>query len=243
MNLVIDLGNTQAKIAVFADGEMVAQYQRKTLTTEWLQTVFNKYLIQRSMLCSVVAHAPDLVEFLTEKTDFLLLSHNTPIPIKNAYATPETLGKDRLAAVCGAFSLFSDRNCLVIDAGTCIKYDFLRAGKTYIGGSISLGITMRFRALHEFTAKLPLVPRQRLDGFFGYNTTTAIVTGVLTAVALEAKGFLDLYNNEYGDVQLILTGGDAADLKTYLPQPIYTDKNLVLKGLNAILEYNKNHCA
>ncbi len=243
MNLVIDLGNTRAKIAVFADGEIVAQYQRKTLTTAWLQTIFNKYLIQRSMLCSVVAHAPDLVAFLSSKTDFLLLSHNTPIPIKNAYATPETLGKDRLAAVCGAFSLFSDKNCLVIDAGTCIKYDFLRADQTYIGGSISLGITMRFRALHEFTAKLPLVSRQRLDGFCGYNTNTAIATGVLTAVALEAKGFLDLYNNEYGDVQLILTGGDAADLKTYLPEPIYTDKNLVLKGLNSILQYNENHCA
>ena len=190
------------------------------------------------MLCSVVGHIPEIELFLNEKTSFYLLSHQTPIPIKNAYATPETLGKDRLAGVCGAFSQFSGQNCLVIDAGTCIKYDFLGSDNTYIGGSISLGISMRFRALHEFTAKLPVVSRQRLAGFSGYNTNTAIATGVLTAVALEAKGFFDLYNNEYGNVQLILTGGDAADLKTYLPTPVYTDKNLILKGLNSILQYN-----
>ena len=237
MNLLIDLGNTRAKITLCAeDGRIVQHFERKSLSVAWLTDLFNTFLITRSILCSVVAHSSEIVDFLAAKTDFVLLTHETPLPIKLEYATPHTLGKDRISGSCGAWQRFPNSNNLVIDAGTCIKYDFTTAEGNYIGGSISAGISMRFRAMHEFTAKLPLVTRQRLDGFVGYNTETALRTGTQLGAALEAKGFIELYTQRYDALNIIVTGGDAPYLLPYLPRTAVHDKFLIIKGLHAILQ-------
>ena len=151
---------------------------------------------------------------------------------------PKTLGKDRLAAVVGAFALYSGENTLVIDAGTCIKYDLITLKGVYSGGSISPGINMRFQGLHTFTAQLPLLEKKAVRNLIGSNTTTAIRTGVQLGAILEMEGFIKKYEDQFGRINVILTGGDANYFANNLKSKIFVNHQLVLIGLNKILNHN-----
>lgn len=238
--LTIDIGNTRAKITLFHNEAIIARFHQATLSINWLETLFEQYPIRAAILSTVVENTEAAEAWLAERIFFIKLDHKTPIPIKNAYQTPETLGKDRLAAAVGAFVLYPHQNCLVVDAGTCITYEFVGAEGVYKGGNIAPGLAMRFRSMHEFTAKLPLVQKQRLDGFIGFNTETAMRTGAQLGLCLEIEGFLRLYEAQFGTVQLLLTGGDAEIIAQSIDRIGFINKDIVLIGLYKILDYNAN---
>ena len=167
------------------------------------------------------------------------LSAQTSLPFKNRYSTPETLGKDRLAAVAGAKALFPGENCLVIDCGTCIKYDLITSTGEYLGGNIAPGAKMRIQAMHHFTARLPEVAMQLPTDYCGHSTETALQNGALRGASLEIEGFVQLFSTQYQPLRVVLTGGDAAFFQPVLDVPnLVTEADLTLYGLNNILIFN-----
>jgi len=241
MNLVIDIGNTSAKLGVFENNKIIEKQNRQKVTAKTIEIIFEKYpAIKHSILCSVVAHDTEMQDYLNSKTTFILFETSTKIPINNNYQTPETLGKDRLANAIGANELCPNCNTLVIDIGTCIKYDFVDETNTYLGGSISLGITMRYKALQHFTAKLPLVSTNTTGvNLIGNNTISAIQSGVQLGAIAEIEGIIEKYKNTYNNLQTLVTGGGAPLLQNEMKINIFADPNLTLKGLNRILNFNK----
>jgi type III pantothenate kinase len=177
-------------------------------------------------------------DILTKAGKFILLTELTPLPVKNHYQTPKSLGKDRIAAVTGAWSMFPGRNILVIDAGTCITYDFINQQGEYPGGGISPGIRMRFKAMHTFTGKLPLIEPEDFDDLIGKSTTESLLSGVYNGVTGEIREIVRLYREKYGDVMVLITGGDHELLNNKLKISIFAVPDLVLLGLNEIFDYN-----
>ena len=195
--------------------------------------------LKKVILSSVKPSDEELKHFLAENFDqFLELDHHTELPIGNLYETPETLGKDRIAAAVGANELFPDQNLLIIDAGTAITYDLVSEKNQFIGGNISPGLEMRFKALNQFTGKLPLVGYQ--DDFepIGRNTTEAIRAGVQNGLIYEIGQTIALFNRNYQNLQIIMTGGDSNFFDRKLNYSIFVHFNLTLIGLNRILEHN-----
>jgi len=174
------------------------------------------------------------------KDDFfcLLLSETTPLPFQNLYRTPQTLGKDRLAVVAGSQALFPGQTCLVVDAGTCITYEILTAEGAYTGGNIAPGLRMRLQAMHTFTAKLPLTEPGETEIRIGYDTRSALMNGAQEGILFEIEGYANYCREQFGAVQVLLTGGDADFLSKKLKSEIFVDQNLVLRGLDQILSYN-----
>jgi type III pantothenate kinase len=169
---------------------------------------------------------------------YIELDPYTPLPIKNSYRTPDSLGKDRLAAVIGGNSIFPGSNILIIDAGTAITYDFIKADGTYIGGNISPGLKMRFQALHQYTNQLPLLKREANFELLGRDTHEAIVSGVQNGIVFELNQYIAALSNQNQNLHIILTGGDSKFFDNKLKYPIFVEPNLVLLGLNKILKYN-----
>ena len=240
MNLCIDIGNTRTKVAVFdADGSLVKLIIREDYTSGKLDKVLKKYEIENVIVSSVRKKQGKYKRMLGNKVKtFFELNHETPIPVKNLYQTPETLGKDRLAGVVGAFYLFPGSDALVVDAGTCITYDVIDSKGNYFGGSILPGIEMRFKSLNTFTARLPLVHRDVLDSHIGDTTLTSIQTGIQFGVVYEMKGFIAKYRENYPDIRVLVTGGDASFFESQMENQIFAVPDLVLMGLNQILNYN-----
>lgn len=241
MFLALDFGNTRTKAALFAPGETAPR--EIALFPEGNSQALRDWLDGRPARAGIVSSVghpdPELDEALRARLGYcLVLSHETPLPIVNRYGTPQTLGRDRLAGAVGAWRLFPGENILVLDAGTCLKYDFVNAAGEYLGGSISPGLGMRFAALRHFTARLPLVEMQRLDDFIGYSTESAIRTGVQLGALYEAEGFLAEYERLFGLERILVTGGDADFFATQLKKPIFAAPHLVLIGLITILEHN-----
>lgn len=238
MNLILDIGNTRTKIGVFKGHRLI----KKIIWDQWTFTDVKELLEQRKIThiaLSTVKRLPKRMDnFFQKHFYYINLDALTPLPIHNHYRTPETLGKDRLAAVVGAIAEYPDQHNLVIDAGTCIKYDLITATGDYYGGSITPGIAMRFQAMHHFTAKLPLIKRGKSRQLIGTDTTTALQTGVQIGTLAEAEGFIRRYEDIYGEINVILTGGDAVFFAKKLKTRIFVNQNLVLKGLNKILNHN-----
>jgi type III pantothenate kinase len=241
MNLCIDIGNTRSKYAVFDKDQLVAEGVWSKVSVTAIRKVEKEYpLIQRIIVSTVTLLDKKLKSEIQKNTkQYLLLDHKTAIPIQNKYETPKTLGKDRLSAVIGATAVFPKRNCLVIDAGTCIKYDFINAEGVYRGGSISPGVQMRLKAMHHFTAKLPLVKTSENDEFIGKNTREAILSGAQHGALAEIKGMIAAYVEKYGRIKVIITGGDAIFFANRMKRRIFVSPNLVLIGLNRILSFNQ----
>ena len=166
------------------------------------------------------------------------LDTRTPLPVENRYATPETLGKDRLAAAIGAWAQYPGQHCLVVDAGTCLTLDLVTAEGSYLGGNISPGVRMRLRAMHAFTARLPQVDVGAYKALLGQSTESALQNGGLLGAVLEIEGLASRLSDSYPGLITVLTGGDAAILAERLKSKIFVHLNLVLEGLNKILEYN-----
>ena len=235
--LVLDIGNTKVKAAIVTDSAWTMLPSRTNLTTDWLKKIFIKHNITKVIRATVRQDDPIISDWLLQNTPlFVEFATDLPLPITIKYTTPHTLGKDRLAAVLGAWQTYPHQNTLVIDAGTCIKYDIITAEGNYLGGSIAPGIRMRLRAMHEFTARLPLVERQlAIPDFIGDSTETALRTGGQLAAALEAKGFVELYRSRFAPLNVVLTGGDAMYLKPYLPDAI-VDNTLIMRGLYSVID-------
>jgi type III pantothenate kinase len=240
INLVIDIGNTRTKLALFNQLDLMFNVPVEHLTANHIQMLKYEHVqMNKAILCSTKAVDEAFILFLKENFgQFIELDHTTKLPIVNLYDTPETLGKDRLAAAVGANELFPDQNILVIDAGTAITYDFVSAKNQYLGGNISPGLQMRFKALHEFTGKLPLVESSNYYSEIGKNTTEAIRAGVQNGILFEIERTIQLFANKYPDLQVILTGGDSVFIDQLLNEEVLVHLNLTLIGLNRILEFN-----
>ena len=237
-NLVIDFGNTLTKVAVFQDNELIHQEKTTLLTSNLLEQLNAEFLPTFAIISTVVEVPAVIRHYLETHFKFLELSHQTPVPIKNLYKTPETLGKDRLAAVIGTSALFPGHNCLVIDAGTCITFDFIDANARYLGGAISPGISLRFKALHNFTGRLPLVSHQNFERLTGTTTEESILSGVLNGTTAELNGVINNYCDIYPGIKVVITGGDMNYFDKRLKNDTFAAPNLVLMGLNLTLNFN-----
>jgi type III pantothenate kinase len=243
LRLCIDIGNSRTKIGVYDPGrqgkdEWIASRSERKLSADTLRQLLAEFHINAAVLSCTRDYDPALAEVLGKLDRFIELDHCTPLPVLNHYASPQTLGKDRLAAVCGAHHLFPDENVLVIDAGTCITMDMIDSGGNYYGGSIHPGITMRYRALNNYTGKLPLVKRRLTEDLSGDTTESAITSGVQYAVIREIDGMIDDYRVKKGELKVIITGGDAPFFVSRLKSKIFAHSNLVLTGLSKILDHN-----
>jgi type III pantothenate kinase len=242
MNLCIDIGNSFAKTAVFSGSAIVNQRQSPELGAKEIDSLISDFPeLNNIILCSVRKHDQDLISHLQKKfTRVLVFDDKTPIPLTNNYKSANTLGKDRLAAITGANNIFPDRNVLVVDAGTAITYDFVDKFNRFVGGNISPGMELRFRALHEFTGRLPLVSPVEDIAFMADNTTDAIASGVQNGIIFEMETYIGRMKEKYNDLAIIFTGGDAKYFDKKLKYTIFVDPNLVFTGLNRILTYNVN---
>jgi len=175
------------------------------------------------------------MKWLEKSFDLTILNHETPLPISNKYHTPKTLGKDRLAAAIGASFLYPKQNCLILDAGTCLTYDFLDEKGVYHGGGISPGLNMRFKAMNKFTAALPLETVGSQRSFIGKNTTQSLRVGAQWGFIYEIDGFIEAYSKKFSGLTVISTGGDAKYLAKKVKTKIFVHPNLVLVGLNSML--------
>ncbi len=238
MNLIIDIGNSSTKFAVFDGKNKVASFHSRDLGCDKVEKKLAPFKITKSIISSV-RNTPEFVfDLLTVNIPFVhILSSRSKLPFTIEYETPETLGTDRIAAVAGAYELFGASNVLIIDAGTAITYDFL-SGNCFKGGNISPGLNLRFRALHKFTGKLPLVPLKEYYSFPGKNTVDAIAAGVITGVIYEINEYIRTFEKDHNEIRIVLTGGESSFLKTRIDHQLTYLPDIVLDGLNYILEYN-----
>lgn len=236
MNLAVDIGNTQIKFGLFEKDELAELFSGETAIDE----VLAKHKIEKAIVSKTGSN--DIVEYKLKETSIQTISFSRELnlPIKILYKTPETLGADRIAGSVATNFLYPNRNILKIDFGTCITYDFVNEKGEYLGGAISPGMMMRFKSLHNYTAKLPLVDPMQFSSFelTGTDTSTSILSGVINGIKEEVSGIIKEYDLRLGNLKVVATGGDAGLFVTLLKCEIFARPNLVLEGLNRILNYN-----
>lgn len=239
MNLAIDIGNTRIKAGVF-DGEALVKNEIFEMSGDDLIRQFARTNnVQNAIVCSVNDDDIDIVSMLPAISGVLIkLTDRTNIPIVNDYDTPDTLGKDRLAAAIGGYHLFKGSNVLIIDAGTCITYDLVTADGTFVGGNIAPGLDMRLKAMHDYTARLPLVERGDDARFMAKSTEEAVKNGAVQGMLLEIEGYIRRLMGQYAALETVITGGDARYFADLMKTKIFVRSNLVLIGLNEILKVN-----
>ncbi|HDZ05060.1 hypothetical protein LCGC14_0081220 [marine sediment metagenome] len=242
MNLIIDAGNTNVKIAIFKKSEIIhLETVVVDLFVEAVKKIFKDYpIIKSSIVSSVGSLSKEQMKVVAVFCDLHELSNASKVPFKNSYASPQTLGVDRLALATAAYYFNSHQNNLVIDAGTCVTYDMLNDFDEYLGGAISPGVQMRYNAMHQQTAKLPLLEKKELLDYIGNTTENCLHSGVINGITLEIDGVIDLYRARFENLTVILTGGDTLFLSKRLKNTIFADSKFLLKGLNYLLEYNKH---
>ncbi len=234
--IAVDIGNTRAKMGIFLGDELI---EKSEGSPDLLVKHVEKYNPEGVVLVSVTGNEIPYLELLHKNIKVLKLSYDTDLPIEMLYESPETLGMDRIAAVVGASVLFPKTNALVIDAGSCITFDFIDEKGQYHGGAISPGWRMRYRAMNAFTARLPMleIPEHTPD-LTGKTTTEAMHSGVFYSLKLEIEGIIRMYADKFPNLQSILTGGDGPKLQKTLKIPVELHPELVLLGLNRIWSYH-----
>ncbi len=239
MNLIIDIGNSRTKISVFDNEKEVFNTSEPFSNFTNIEIIQKKYDIKRCIL-SASGHIPEgFCKKLDHSFDYLLtFDQRTPLPFESNYKTPESIGLDRLAGIAGANVLFKSEDVLIIDAGTAITFDVKDKNGIHLGGNISPGMQMRFKALHNFTEKLPLVRANNDVGLLGLTTNEAILDGVVNGIIYEMEGYMNRLSDNYDNLTVILTGGDAHFFVNKLKKTIFVVRNLVCTGLNSILLYN-----
>jgi type III pantothenate kinase len=246
LNLVVDIGNTFTKLATFNNKEMISLEQTESLSIEYLDNFLGTHAVDNAIISSVNTEVDSFEKLLKSRTNYFRFTSSSSSNIINHYKTPQTLGLDRYAAVIAAEYLFPQQSCLVIDAGSCITYDFVDNNKNYLGGSITPGVQMRFKAMSSFTGRLPLVASDiNKDSDYGDDTSSAIRTGVQKGVVYEALGFINSFYSKWPDLKVILCGGDVNFFDTQLKNSIFahtlkTEPHLVLIGLNEVIYYNND---
>ena len=242
MNLIIDVGNSFVKLAVFQEDKLLVKYQVKNKDVlKTLRVLRKDYkAIRQAIISSVGSLRKADAAYAQKYFKTIVLSAKTQIPFTNLYSTPTTLGIDRIALVSASVAQYPDKNVLIIDAGTCITFDFITDRNHYLGGAISPGIRMRYKALHNFTANLPLLETKMPKNIVGDSTATSMHSGVVQGVLLEIEGAIQKYKLKYSDLTVILTGGDANFLSKQLKSGIFANSNFLLEGLNFILQFNSD---
>jgi type III pantothenate kinase len=239
MNLVIDIGNTRIKIAVFQNSKLI---HNEGITKENLvnnaMLLIKKFDCTNAIISSVGSLKKSQIDQLRTEINLIELNFKTKVPFKNSYSTPKTLGVDRIALISSAISKFPNKNVLVIDTGTCITYDFLDSKGCYFGGAISPGINLRYKSLHTFTDKLPLLAPVDTNQVIGRTTEESIHLGVINGTINEIDSFINQYRKKNKDLTVVLTGGDANFLANKLKNGIFANPFFLLEGLNNILIYN-----
>lgn len=235
MNLIIDIGNTLVKYAIFNDDTLLDLSTSSKIEIDKINNLVKDFNVNKVISCSVRKKVMFDLDI-----DVMYLTHNTSLPIKLNYKTPETLGKDRIANIVAVFEDYPHKNVVVIDAGTCITYDFIDENGEYYGGRISPGIEMRYNSLNKFTDLLPKLSISTDSKFIGDDTNSSIYSGVEQGVLSEVDAFISDLRNKHEDLIVVVTGGDSFFFENALKNSIFAEKNLVLKGLNKILQYNED---
>lgn len=239
MNLIIDIGNTQVKAAVFESNNILEQDAfDENVFLEKIENILKKHRIERCILSSVKEMNQDYIENLRRIPFFLELKATTKVPFENLYGTPNTLGLDRIALVAAASSKYPLKNVLVIDAGTCITFDFINKSNQYLGGGISPGIGIRYKSLNHYTSKLPELEKTDDYQLIGKSTSLSIHSGIINGVLNEINGVISQYEGKFHDLTVVLTGGDTNFLSKQLKNSIFANQNFLLYGLNQILTFN-----
>lgn len=239
MNLIVDIGNTRIKIAVFNNDELI--YNEVFTREVFLETALNlieKFNCKNAIISSVGILKKTEINQIKAKINVIELNASSKIPFINNYATPKTLGVDRIALVAAAVSKYKNQNVLIIDAGTCITFDFVTNKKIYLGGAISPGIEMRYKSLHKFTKNLPLLKPQNKTNLIGNSTEMCIHSGIINGVISEIDSIITKYRKKNKDLTVVLTGGDVNFLSNKLKNGIFANPIFLLQGLNTILTYN-----
>ncbi len=244
MNLIIDVGNTLLKLAVFENNMLISKVKSSKKNFFYnFQKISEQYKnITDVIISSVGDFSEKEMLILQKKYQTTILTHHTKVPFKNKYKTPETLGVDRIALVSSAAVQYPKENVLIIDVGSCITFDFLNSKNEYLGGSISPGIGLRYLSLHNYTNKLPLLKPKVTKKSIGNTTKSSIHIGVIQGVVNEIDGFISAYKLKYKELTIILTGGGSHYLVDSLKNDIFANSNFLLEGLNYILQNNKNKC-
>ncbi len=240
MKLLIDIGNTATKVAIYHSQEMIYFTTLNQLSRKDIISIKNEFANISDVILSSVASIPNgLINYLqTEFITLIELDHKTPLPYKTIYKTTETLGKDRMAIVAGAEYLFPKQNVLAIDMGTAITYDFINKDGLYLGGNISPGMLTRYKSLNYYTKNLPLLSPVQDFEFIGNSTESAIVSGVQTGITFEIDGYINALKTKYKELKVVLSGGDCFFFAEKLKNTIFAERNIVLLGLNRILNFN-----
>lgn len=234
-SISIDIGNTAIKAGVFENNKLQNVFRFEDLggLKLWSENLPSDIPIIISSVTNF-----DLTPFHNYFSNLIILDFNTKVPLIKQYTTPETLGNDRLAAAVAARAMHPATNCLIIDAGTAIKYDFVTNTGEYTGGSIAPGVEMKFKALNHFTHKLPLTDKSNVYQMTGKSTKEALLSGVMFGTFMEMQGFIDSYSIKNENLKIIITGGDYPYFVDRLKGTIFAEPDLVLKGLFEILKYN-----
>ncbi len=236
--LCLDFGNTRLKAAIFNDDVVIEEMVLPDDNNDTIETLLNRYQPQKSILSSVIDHNAALENILASRTIFHKLSHHTKLNFTAPVGKPETIGADRLALAAAAVHFYPGKNNLVIGLGSCITYNFINQYHQFLGGAISPGMEMRFKSMHDFTAKLPLVEKDWNFPVIGYDTKTNLQSGVIAGITFEIDGCIDFYQNRYDNFNVVLTGGDAGYFARHLKNKIFADLKFLFKGLYAISEVN-----
>jgi type III pantothenate kinase len=239
MILTIDVGNTRIKGAVFEKNKLLEFliFENEELQKKIQETLKKYPKIVVLVVASVGNVDVEAFSFLENKVKMEWITHNSLFPFENKYETPATLGIDRMILASGAVLQFPNQNRLVIDAGTCITYDFINNQNQYIGGAISVGLGLRYKALHNYTAKLPLLESKYPDNYIGKSTQESLHSGAVNGLLYEIEGFLSHYEADYSKFTIILTGGDAVFLAKRLKNTIFANSNFLLESLHLTYQY------
>ncbi|WP_248723974.1 type III pantothenate kinase [Seonamhaeicola sp. ML3] len=242
MKLIIDVGNTRVKLAVYNGSHL-----EERLTTsqdnlfEQICMLVERYKsITGAIMSSVGGFDDKVISKITELVNLMILNSKTKLPFENKYKTPSTLGVDRIALVSASVNQFPNDDVLIIDAGTCVTYDFINSSNEYIGGAISPGLSTRYRSLNNLTANLPLLDLKLPENITGNSTNESIHSGVVNGLVKEIDGVITEYKIKYPHLTVILTGGDANFLSKQLKSSIFANSNFLLEGLNFLLQFNSN---
>lgn len=235
MNLVVDVGNTAVKVGVFKDKSLLFSDTYLSSNINDLLKNLQNFPIDAGILSAVSSVDPKLLNYLNSLKRYIQLDANTPLPIKNNYKSPTTLGADRLSNAVGAADLYPSKPVLVMDAGTCLKFDFVHPADGYLGGSIGPGLWMRYKSLNYYTAALPLLEPIEFADLIGSDTKSSIHSGVLNGMISEINGMIEQYLNQFPDLVVVITGGDHQYFLNSLKTYIFAAPNLTLIGLEVIL--------
>ena len=230
--VIVDAGNTSVKVALVKNSQILSVH-RFAQVSDALTTISDA-----DVVCASVLNENFRQFFIERGTSFYQITHQSTLPFKSAYGSMETIGVDRLCNMAAAFKLFGSQNCLVVDIGTCIKFDFISENNVYLGGSIAPGIELRYKALYEHTSQLPMLDFKSAVSIIGGDTNKSMHSGVINGIQHEIQGMIMRYEKDFGDIKILITGGDASYFEFPQKSNIFANKNLTLEGIVEIYEIN-----